>query len=44
MDCYGDNRTYGEEIIPMTLNEAKEWAIENLNSDEYEALFGKVEE
>ena len=44
VNYYGGNRTYGEEIIPMTLKEAKEWALENLNCDGYEALFGGVEE
>lgn len=44
VNYYGGNRTYGEEIIPMTLKEAKEWALEKLNCDEYEALFGGVEE
>ena len=33
----------GEKIIPLTINEAKEWAEKYLDGDEYEALF-EVEE
>lgn len=40
----GGNRTYGEEIIPMTLKEAKEWAVKNMDADSYEEIFGEVEE
>ena len=34
----------GSKIIPMTEEDAKEWAMEHLECDEYEALFGEVEE
>lgn len=34
----------GETIIPLTLKEAQEWAQEHLDADEYEAIFGEVEE
>lgn len=36
--------TGGKEIIPLTEKDAKEWAEERLDCDEYEALFGEVEE
>ena len=35
---------WGEAIIPMTIEEAKVWAEENLDGDEYEKIFGVVEE
>lgn len=34
----------GERIMPMSLEEAKEWAEEHLDGDEYEKIFGTVEE
>ena len=34
----------GEEIIPMTHDEAREWAEEHLDADAYIAAFGEVEE
>ena len=34
----------GEKIIPLTIDEAKEWAEKNLDADKYEELFGEVEE
>lgn len=34
----------GEKIIPMTLESAQEWAEKNLTGDEYEEIFGKIEE
>lgn len=40
----GDNRGWGETIIPMTADEAQKWAEEHLNAEEYEAEFGEVEE
>ena len=39
-----DGRTGSSQIIPMTESEAKEWAENKLSCDEYEALFGEVEE
>ena len=36
--------TGGSRIIPMTEEGAKNWAMEHLECDEYEALFGEVEE
>lgn len=34
----------GEEIQPLTLEEAQEWGEQYLNADEYEEMFGRVEE
>lgn len=34
----------GESIIPLTLDGAKEWCEHNLTADEYEKIFGEVEE
>jgi len=33
----------GEKIVPLTLEAAKEWA-EGLSGEEYEAIFGKLDE
>jgi hypothetical protein len=35
---------WGEEIIPMSREVAAEWAEERLDGEEYEAIFGEVEE
>ena len=37
-------RTSGEKIIPLTIEEAKEWAEKHLEGEEYEEIFGEVEE
>ena len=39
-NCVGE----GEGIIPLTITMAKEWAECNLSADEYEEIFGEVEE
>ena len=36
--------TGGERIIPMTREEAMEWAEEHLTGDEFEDIFGEIEE
>ena len=36
--------TGGQEIIPLSLKEAKKWTEKYLDADEYEKIFGKVEE
>lgn len=36
--------TSGEVITPLTENEAKKWSEEHLTADEYEMVFGEVEE
>lgn len=34
----------GEAIVPLTESEAREWAEQHLEVEEYEAVFGEVEE
>ncbi len=34
----------GEDIIPMTADEAREWAEKHLDAKEYEAIFGEAAE
>lgn len=34
----------GEDITPLTVEEARRWAEENLSADEYEKEFGEVAE
>ena len=34
----------GSRIMPMTYAEAREWAEEKLDADDYEAIFGEVTE
>lgn len=39
------NETSGDEVIlPMTEEEAREWAEKNLSGDEYEEIFGAPDE
>ena len=40
----GNSISWGDVIIPMSLTDAQEWAEEYLDGDEYEAIFGEVEE
>ena len=35
---------YGEEIKPMSLNDAKKWAENHLSGENYIKIFGEVEE
>jgi hypothetical protein len=42
--CGNNSRSGGEEIIPMSREAAMEWAGERLDGEEYEAIFGEVEE
>lgn len=42
-ESHGYNTTCGgEQIMPLTYKEANEWAMEYLDADEYEAIFGKI--
>lgn len=34
----------GEEIIPLSVESAEQWAEDNLSADEYEKIFGPVAE
>lgn len=34
----------GSRIMPMTYDEAREWAEKHLDADEYEEIFGTIEE
>ena len=34
----------GERIMPLSLEAAQKWAEEHLDGDEYEAIFGQIEE
>jgi len=36
--------SYGHEIRPISMDRAKAWAEKYLDADEYEKIFGKVEE
>ena len=40
----GGGWTGGEKIIPMSEDNAKEWIEDNLDADDYESVFGEVEE
>ena len=39
-----DEWTGGEEIRPLSLEEAQKWAEENLEAEEFEKVFSEVEE
>ena len=42
---YEDNLWgHGEEIIPITVKAAQEWAEEHLDGDEYEQIFGTIDD
>lgn len=40
----GDSSGWGENIRPLTLKQAQEWAEEHLDGNEYEKIFGAVDE
>ena len=40
----GDMKGPGREIVPLSMEQAQEWAEEHLTADEYEAEFGECEE
>ncbi len=42
--CHGNSTSGDTVIIPMTEKEARAWAEQKLSGDEYEAIFGEVEE
>lgn len=41
---YGNMRLGSSRIIPYSINEAKEWAMEHMDADAFEDVFGAVEE
>ena len=40
----GSNWSSGQELIPLAIEEAREWAEEKLTADEYESEFGAIVE
>lgn len=38
----GNTGSYGEQIRPYTEDEAREWAERNLDGDQYETIFGTL--
>ena len=40
--CYGGGWTAGKNIIPLTYEEARQWAEEKLDADEYAEIFGII--
>ena len=40
----GNERSWGEKIVPLTVDEAKAWAEEKLDADDYQAIFGEISE
>ena len=42
-EWHGNSGGPGEKIMPLTLDEAKQWAEENLSGEKYEELFGNPE-
>lgn len=43
-EWHGNTGGWGEKIMPLTVDEAKEWAEENLTGEEYIKAFGEPEE
>lgn len=42
--CGNNSWTGGEKLIPLSYDKARQWAEEKLSVDEYEAIFGEVED
>lgn len=42
--CGNNSWCGGEKIIPLTIEAAKKWAEKHLDGDEYEKIFGAIEE
>ena len=40
----GGARTSGCAVVPLTIEEAKEWAEEHMSADYFVEVFGEVEE
>lgn len=43
-EWHGNNRGWGEKIIPLSDEAAKIWCQENLTAEKYEFIFGKLQE
>lgn len=43
-ECSYGSWKWGEEIIPLSEKDARAWAEDHLSADEYESIFGKIEE
>ncbi len=43
-DFTDSTRGFGEQIIPLTIDEAMSWAKKHCETDTYEKLFGEVAE
>lgn len=44
-ETVGQNQwTGGSKILPLSWDDARQWAEDHLNADEYEAIFGEVSE
>lgn len=41
---HGDSWGYGQMIIPLSWEKAREWSEKRLSADNYEKIFGEVEE
>jgi hypothetical protein len=42
--AYGGGRESGEKITPLSYTEAQKWAEEHLDGEEYDKIFGAVDE
>lgn len=42
--CGQNSWTEGSRLMPVSLEKAQKWAEEHLDADEYEEIFGEVEE
>ena len=42
--CGNNSRCGSEDIIPLTEAQARQWAEDHCTADEYEEIFGEVEE
>lgn len=42
--CGSNNWSGSSCIVPYSIDEAKEWAMEHMSGDKYEEVFGPVEE
>ena len=43
-EWHGNTGGWGEQIVPLTLGEAMEWAEEKLDGEKYSEIFGEPEE